>query len=191
MYYGFEEHGIVKAGKAYVPLMKKVARRWKLPEILLSHQVHTESSFNPKAKSSAGAIGLMQVMPGTAVAIAKRHGLPAGPLTDPTVNLNLGAAYMRELFEVAYKFRPNVKEAYKLALVGYLAGPRRIREIAEGGSMTPTERRYVDKVIWDFEKTESWSQLKPPAVGDRALFGIPLSWLLILGVGYYIVQKNK
>lgn len=185
---GLKEHSIVKAGKPYVSLLIEVAKRWGIPEVLLSHQVNAESSFRPSVVSPAGAVGLMQIMPTTAPAVAKRHGIPAGPLTDPRVNLNLGAAYMRELFNAAWKFRPDPKGAYKLALAGYLAGPRRIREIAQGiRPMTSTEDAYVKKVIWDFEKTELWSQLKPPRVKVPGWLG----WLLLLAGGLYLYKEQK
>ncbi len=52
-----------------------------------------ESSFNPKAKSPCGAVGLMQLMPRTA------KSMGAGKLTDPQVNLELGQRYVRHLLD--------------------------------------------------------------------------------------------
>lgn len=187
--YGFKEHGIIDAGKSYKSMISAVARKYGIPEILISHQVHHESGFNPKAVSSAGAVGLMQIMPATALAIAGRHDLIPWPLPDPRVNLNLGVAYMRELFEVALRFNKDPKEAYKLALVGYFAGPRRIREVAEGGSRTAAEKKYVDSVIWDYETTESWAQLRGGKGGK--VKAVSLGSLLFVGVAYIIYKKSK
>jgi peptidoglycan lytic transglycosylase len=71
--------------------------------------IRQESQFLPDAQSSAGAVGLMQLMPATAQAMAARSGIklarvPAhagtgGTLTDPAVNLALGQEYLSELLD--------------------------------------------------------------------------------------------
>lgn len=60
-----------------------------------------ESAFNPRARSWAGATGLMQLMPPTARAMANRYGSPAdaGQLDRPEVNMMLGQFYLRYLME--------------------------------------------------------------------------------------------
>ena len=60
-----------------------------------------ESAFDPNAQSSAGARGLMQLMPDTARRTAKRFGLEfdLGRLLDPAYNTKLGAAHLGELME--------------------------------------------------------------------------------------------
>ncbi len=192
---GIAEHGIKSAGRRYVPLIQSLARKYGIPEVLISHQMYRESGFRPDVVSPRGAIGLMQIMPETALEIAGRHGLPAGPLTDPTVNAELGVAFMRELYDTAYGQVKDKRRAYELALVGYWAGPGRMRSIMAGGSMTEAERRYVNNIVWDYEKTESWNQLPTPArVKERkglfaALFSFPV--LLIAGIGYVVYKKKK
>jgi soluble lytic murein transglycosylase len=68
--------------------------------------IRQESEFLPDAQSTAGAVGLMQLMPGTAQAMATRSGIKlaraagrgaTGGLTDPSVNLALGQEYLTEL----------------------------------------------------------------------------------------------
>lgn len=63
--------------------------------------VRQESAFNPRARSPAGAAGLMQLMPATARAMARRAGQPtdANRLFQPDVNLMLGQHYLRYLME--------------------------------------------------------------------------------------------
>lgn len=63
--------------------------------------VRQESAFNPRARSPAGAAGLMQLMPATARAMAKRTGAlaDANKLFQPDVNLMLGQHYLRYLME--------------------------------------------------------------------------------------------
>ncbi|MTJ83284.1 MAG: lytic transglycosylase domain-containing protein [Telmatospirillum sp.] len=66
---------------------------WSIDRALVLAIARQESSFNPRAKSPAGAIGLMQLMPRT----AKSVGVGVGKLTDPQVNLELGQRYVRRL----------------------------------------------------------------------------------------------
>ncbi len=82
--------------------------------------IRQESSFDPAAGSPVGAQGLMQLMPATAAAVARRVGGPAGPLTDPAVNLRLGTAYLAGLL--------NRFTALPPALAAYNAGPGRVQE---------------------------------------------------------------
>ena len=82
--------------------------------------IRQESSFDPQAGSPAGAQGLMQLMPGTAADMARKTGGPAGPLTDPAINLRLGSAYLAMLLDRFGALPP--------ALAGYNAGPGRTRE---------------------------------------------------------------
>jgi soluble lytic murein transglycosylase len=86
--------------------------------------IRQESAFQPDAVSSAGALGLMQLMPATAKSVASRIGLPYSKprLTgDPTYNISLGRAYVDQLIE-------DYDGSYVLAIAGYNAGPRRVAE---------------------------------------------------------------
>ncbi|PKU23818.1 murein transglycosylase [Telmatospirillum siberiense] len=66
---------------------------WSIDRALILAIARQESSFNPRAKSPAGAVGLMQLMPRTA------RSMGAGKLTDPQVNLELGQRYVRRLLD--------------------------------------------------------------------------------------------
>ncbi len=82
-----------------------------------------ESEFNPKAKSSADARGLMQLLPSTARSTAKKHGIAhsTSMLNNPKHNMRLGSYYLAGLIE---KFNGH----YPLAIAGYNAGPGRVVE---------------------------------------------------------------
>jgi soluble lytic murein transglycosylase len=100
----------------------RAARDRGLDPFLVAGLIRQESLFDTRAKSVAGAIGLMQVMPGTGRDLARREGLSGfatGQLQDPDVNLRLGTLFFVNLLNqhggaVAY------------ALAAYNAGPSRV-----------------------------------------------------------------
>lgn len=86
-----------------------------------------ESEFNAGARSGAGALGLLQLLPGTARAMAGKAGLPYSParLTgDAGYNATLGAAYLDEQLA-------RFDGSYVLTFAGYNAGPSRARQWME------------------------------------------------------------
>jgi soluble lytic murein transglycosylase len=116
--------------RAYFPLTDLSEIDHGVPAELVLAIARRESEFNPEVVSSAGARGLMQVMPGTAQDMAKVLGIGydrARLTADAAYNARLGAAYLRELIE---EFGPN----WVLVAAGYNAGPGRPRAwIAERG----------------------------------------------------------
>lgn len=83
-----------------------------------------ESAFNPGAVSPANARGLLQILPGTAQGVAKRHGLTyaaARLTTDAGYNATLGAHYLGEQIDA-------FGGSYILTFIAYNAGPKRVPE---------------------------------------------------------------
>jgi soluble lytic murein transglycosylase len=81
-------------------------------------EIRAESVFNPKARSGANAMGLMQVLPSTGAATAKSLGLPwggANSLYDSDTNIMLGTAYLRQM--------ENKYGTPYVAIAAYNAGP--------------------------------------------------------------------
>ncbi|MGH6931132.1 MAG: lytic transglycosylase domain-containing protein, partial [Dongiaceae bacterium] len=103
--------------------------------------VRQESAFQADAISSAGARGLMQLMPATAKYTAKRIGLAysAAKLNDPNYNIALGRAYLAGLLT-------DYGGSYVLSLAGYNAGPRRVMEWM--GQYRDPRRKGVDVIDW-------------------------------------------
>jgi len=95
--------------------------------------IQVESSWNPKAKSKAGARGLMQIMPRTAWRV---YGTKTRDLTDPYVNVTLGIRYLSDL-----KKRFNTWEE---VLTAYNHGPSRINRYSADYIKT---NEYVMKVF--------------------------------------------
>jgi soluble lytic murein transglycosylase-like protein len=118
----------------YASLIETVARQFKLDEELLHAVVRAESAYNPKAVSSAGAIGLMQLMPAT----AERYGV--NDIWNPTQNLRGGARYLRDLLE-------QFDDDLMLALAAYNAGEGAVMRYGNRIPPYPETRNYVFKVI--------------------------------------------
>lgn len=97
------------------------------PELALTHAlIRQESEFKADAGSPVGARGLMQLMPGTAKDVARKLGMEYNParLIDPDYNVKLGTYFIQTQID-------NFDGSYILALAGYNAGPRRVREWIE------------------------------------------------------------
>ena len=101
-----------------------------------------ESSFNAGAVSSSGALGMMQLLPGTAREVAGRIGVPfiQDKLTrDPAYNVSLGSQYLAETLQ-------RFGGSYELALAGYNAGPNRVARWLE--TMGDPRAGKIDMIDW-------------------------------------------
>lgn len=97
------------------------AVNYDLDPSLVAAVVYTESKFDPRAESSAGALGLMQLLPDTAQGIADRTGggnFKPADLYDPELNVRYGCWYLNALRD-KYSDHP---QALELALAAYNAG---------------------------------------------------------------------
>lgn len=82
----------------YVQWAIKQAKKWGFPVGVLLAQINQESGFNPNAKSSAGAQGIGQFMPGTWAGLMRRYGLKGSPW-DPYLAISVMARYMAGLYK--------------------------------------------------------------------------------------------
>jgi hypothetical protein len=122
-------------------LVESAARRHGLEVALVLGVIQIESGFNPQTRSSAGAIGLMQLMPRTAAALARRLGRERAPIDDPSFNIEAGCVYLELLRE---RFGGDLE----LALAAYNTGPYRVAGWrAAGKPLSQGTRRYVDAVL--------------------------------------------
>lgn len=83
--------------RPWLPIIKKYAEEYRLPEYFVYALIRSESLFNTKAISQAGAVGLMQLMPSTAADIAKNLKITNYDLTDPVLNIRFGVHYIAEM----------------------------------------------------------------------------------------------
>jgi soluble lytic murein transglycosylase-like protein len=86
------------AGDPHAAFVTEASQRFGIPEHWIVAVKRAESAGDVRAISSAGALGLMQVMPDTWAALRVRYGLGRDPY-DPRDNILAGAAYLREMFD--------------------------------------------------------------------------------------------
>ncbi len=113
-------------------LVKKAAEQHGVDPRLISSVIAAESAYNPKAISSKGAAGLMQLMPGTA------RDLGVTDRLDPSQNINGGTAYLKKLLERYSGFKNQLERA----VAAYNAGPATVD--SHGG--LPPYRETIDFV---------------------------------------------
>jgi soluble lytic murein transglycosylase len=128
----------------YSNIVRGYAEQRRLDPALLAAVIQTESKFNAAARSSAGAVGLMQLTPVTAQGIAQyTHGskFRLSDLTNPDINVRYGSWYLRRLLD-----HYNGNE--RLALAAYNAGQTNVDGwVAQhAGIQFSQTRAYVDKV---------------------------------------------
>lgn len=121
------------------PLVGRNAREHGLDPDLINGVIWVESRFQPRAKSPAGARGLMQLMPATAAALAKQMGT-RGRSYDPKFNVAAGSLYLAKLLE-----RFDGDET--LALAAYNAGAGNVAKYLERGGLPEYSVRYVESVL--------------------------------------------
>jgi soluble lytic murein transglycosylase len=127
----------------YSTIVRAHAHNYDLNPALLAAVIDEESKFRADAKSSAGAVGLMQLLPATAKGIAIHTGgskFVTRDLYDPEINVRYGAWYLHHLLQ---KYGDE-----RLALAAYNAGQQNVDTWrAEGKDIQfPETRAYVDKV---------------------------------------------
>jgi soluble lytic murein transglycosylase len=115
----FEEEISLSYPLAYREEITEAAKLYGLDQYLFFALIRRESAFDNKVVSYAGAVGLTQLMPSTAVDLARRIGLREMDLTDPRQNALLGAFFMKDLIR-RFKSIPR-------ALAAYNAGPNRVK----------------------------------------------------------------
>ena len=125
---------IAKNKKKYASMIANAALKYKVEEKLLHAVIQTESAYNVKAISSAGAVGLMQLMPET----AKRYGVTNR--TNALQNIDGGTHYLKDLQKM---FNSNLK----LVLASYNAGEGAVKKYNNTIPPYPETRDYVRKVM--------------------------------------------
>jgi soluble lytic murein transglycosylase len=152
----------------YWPLIKKYSDAHGFDPYLMTALISQESTFTPDVRSSASAVGLMQLIPATARRYASKLGIrySSGILTQPETNVRLGMRYFKDLMD---RFN-----GAHLALASYNAGEGRIaRWIAERPGFDQEE--FIDDI--PFPETQNYvKRILGTADDYRRLYGgVPLA----------------
>ncbi len=127
----------------YDDLFRKYASEIGWDWRLLAAQAYTESHFNPKAVSWAGARGLMQIMPGT----ARQYGLSQARINDPEANIATAVRLIRDLDKALESRIPDPEERKKFILASYNSGHAHIYDaIALARKTGRNPRVWTDNV---------------------------------------------
>ena len=119
--------------RPFAGMIESTAARHGVSPALVHAVVRAESNYQPRARSTKGARGLMQVLPSTA------RQLRAGNLFDPQSNLDAGVRYLKGLLS---------EFELPLALAAYNAGPAAVRRYGGVPPFAET-RTYVERVLAD------------------------------------------
>lgn len=126
---GVNAGGVPAAPDSYDRLIKQAARRYQVDPHLVKAVIRAESNFDCLARSNKGALGLMQLMPSTAMDMEV-----ADPF-DPQDNINGGTRYLSKMLSL---FDGNLR----LALAAYNAGPGKVIEVGR----VPRIKETIDYV---------------------------------------------
>jgi soluble lytic murein transglycosylase-like protein len=126
----------------FASLISKAAEKYNVDPGLVQAVIKAESNFNPNATSSAGAQGLMQLMPATA------RGLGVTDSLDPAQNIEGGTRFLSQLLS---HYNGNVR----LAVAAYNAGPGAVDKY-NGIPPYQETQTYVNRVLGYFNSSNEW-----------------------------------
>lgn len=134
----------------YEEIVSRYASEYGVPDNLIFAVIRSESGFDPEAKSSVGAVGLMQLMPASYEWVSWRLGEETTEIgrSDPEINIRCGT-YLLSYFYSEFS-------DWDLAIAAYNAGDGRVKnwlndpEISDNGKLTdipfPETKNYLNKV---------------------------------------------
>lgn len=155
--------GAADLRKLYHPLIKKAAEKHRIDTDLIHVVIRAESNYDAFAISSAGAMGLMQLMPAT----ARQYGV--GNVFDPAQNIEGGVRYLKDLVRL-------YNGQTKLVLAAYNAGQEAVRRY-KGIPPYPETKSYIAGIMKSYKKpkvsTKNPTYMVKDATGRTVLVNDP------------------
>lgn len=144
----------------FLPYLRKISAEYNVDPDLVKHVIQQESAWNPAAKSSAGAIGLMQLMPET----ARELGVDPNDAFD---NIRGGVKYLSQQLKAHDNNLP-------LALAAYNAGPGNVQKY-DGIPPFPETQKYVNTIMNNYNKSKQNNQndIQQTAMFEPGFFSKP------------------
>jgi hypothetical protein len=142
------------------PIIAEASTRFAVPEAWIRRVIRSESGGRTTRNgkpitSSAGAMGLMQIMPGTYANLRRRYGIGANPY-DPHDNIFAGTAYLRQMYE---------RYGYPFLFAAYHAGSKRFDGfLFQGRALPRATLEYVNAIV-----PGSVSAMRTAAVDSKSL----------------------
>ena len=130
--FGFAYDGILTAverlehPQKYSESVNKYYGEYGIPQNIIYAVIKTESKFDPKAESKAGAIGLMQLLPSTFRWLSDdiiKEKLPDDHIYDPDTNIKYGTRYLKLLYDKYYDIEV---DNWETVFAAYNAGPKNV-----------------------------------------------------------------
>lgn len=124
----FPRKSTIRKAKRYIEIVQKYSQKYNINANLIYSIIHSESDFNPLARSTAPAYGLMQIVPQSAGMDAykfvyKKNRVPNSQyLYNPDNNIKLGSAYLHLLYFYIFKDVPNELSRMYLTIAAYNSG---------------------------------------------------------------------
>lgn len=121
-----------------LPQVKQEAERWNLPPALILAIIHTESSFNPMARSPIPAFGLMQIVPQSAgrdvteFLTGQQQLLSPEYLYNPQQNIEAGSVYLHLLYNRYFNGVQDDRSRWYLSIAAYNTGPGNVTRTLTG-----------------------------------------------------------
>jgi|Deesub1362A_J573_1020465.scaffolds.fasta_scaffold00004_14 soluble lytic murein transglycosylase len=162
--------------KNYESIINKAADKYRIDPMLIKAIIAAESNFNARAVSKKGAMGLMQLMPSTAVAMGVLNPF------NPEENIEGGIRYLKHLLE---KFDGDLN----LALAAYNAGPTNVKKYGNVPPIKETQN-YIKKV-YSFYKGSK--RIPQPSKHRTVIYKIVLKdgTILFTNSGFYRKKPSR
>lgn len=151
--------------RGYYEIISKYAEKYSVPQEILFALVRSESFFDAGINSSAGAIGLAQLMKATAGDVGKKLKVKDYSLTDPETNVNFGAWYLADLYS-------RLEKNWLHSFFAYNSGKKRVSQwLSSANYYDSKSRRYTDDLFMEMIPLTETRGYGRKLIGAAGMYG--------------------